>query len=144
MKKISLFLVVALVALTVASCGKKSSFVGTYVCDTDKFLAGLKEATGGQEMPQEVVDSAMELFKSYTVVVGENEATVSLGDMNVKGALKFLSKTDAETKYLMTPVDAVDGNTPVTLIFTKDGALIIDSGGDANDPQSKMYFKKQS
>jgi hypothetical protein len=143
MKKISQLLLVAIVMLTVAGCNKNAAFNGTYVCDTDKFLEGLNAATGGQEMPPELVQSALELFKSYTVVVGENEVTVSLGDMNVKGALKQLSKTDGETKYQITFADETNGSTTATLIFTKDGTMILDSGGDANDPQSKMYFKKQ-
>lgn len=144
MKKISKLLLVLVVMLAVASCNKGASFNGTYVCDTDKFLEGLKMATGGQEMPPEIVNSALELFKSYTVLVGKDEATVSLGDMNVKGALKLISTTNEETRYLMTPVDEENKESPVTFIFMKDGTLVIDSGGNADDAQGRMYFKKQS
>lgn len=144
MKKALTVFAALILFVTIAACNKGSSFVGTYAFDTEKFMTSLKAATGGQDMPKEVVDNAVKVFETYKITVAENEATITFGDMSVKGTLKLLEKKEAETKFLMTPVDEDKKNEPVTFLFSKDGALTVDMAEATGDPSSQMYFKKQS
>ena len=144
MKKALTIFTALILVVTFAGCNKGSSIVGTYAFDTEKFMTRLKAATGGQEMPQEVIDNAVKVFETYKITVTKDVATIIFGDMSVKGTLKLLDKKETETKYLMTPVDEDKKNEPVTFLFSKDGALTVDMADATGDPSSQMYFKKQS